>query len=139
MIRRATVLLLSASLAAPGCATMRAQGVAVVPAAAPQTADRAAIAEYVQRIPPGSEIRLDLSDRTSLRATLLKATEDSVLVQARTRIPEPPFEIPMSRIVRVTLDRPGGTNLGKAVAIGVAAGVVAATAVFLIIAAVLSD
>jgi hypothetical protein len=134
---RVMALFLCAALAASGCAAS-ARGIAVAPNATDADV-RAAIADYVQRIPPGSPIRLDLANGKSLRATLMKATPDTIVVQPRTRMPEPPREIAMDNILRVTLETQGGSNIGKAIGIGAAAGAGAALAVFLIIAALISD
>ncbi len=71
-MKRAFVLLLSAMLAAPGCATTQTSGVVVAPnAAGVQPADRAVLAEYVQRLPLGSTVRVNLTDGTELRGTLM--------------------------------------------------------------------
>jgi hypothetical protein len=108
-------------------------------AAAPQHAvvDTASMADYVQRLPAGSKVRVERTDGTSLRGTLMKATADKIVVQANTRIPEPPIEIPMAQISRVTIN--GGSSTGKAIAIGIASGVGAFLAIVGIIAATISD
>ena len=139
MIERALVLLLCSALAAPGCASTRATGVTVAPTAANGHTDQAVLAEYVQSLPLGSPIRLDLADGNSLRGTLMKTTNQNLVVQPRTRVPEPPVEIAFSNVVRVTVETPGGNNIAKAIGVGAAAGAGAALAVFFIIVAIYSD
>jgi hypothetical protein len=53
-----------------------------------------------------------------MRATLMKVTAQGIVVQLNTRVPEPPFEIPVAQLARVTLDQ-GGTSPGKAIGIGI--------------------
>jgi hypothetical protein len=75
----------------------------------------------------------------TLRGTLMKATAASVIIQPRTRVPEPPVEVPLSDVLSVTPESQNGSNLGKAIGIGAAAGAGAALAVFFIIVAVFAD
>lgn len=79
------------------------------------------MADYVQRLPAGSKVRVERADGTSLRGTLMNATSDLIVVQKDTRIPEPPVEVPIAQVSRVTLTG-GGMSTGKAVAIGIASG-----------------
>jgi hypothetical protein len=139
LMKRALVLFLCSSLAAPGCATTRTSGVVMAHTPETKAADRAVLAEYVQRLPLGSPIRLDLTTGRSLRGTMLKATDQSLIIQPRTRVPEPAVEVSMHDVARVTLDAQNGTNLGKAIGIGAAAGAGAALGVFLIILAIFAD
>jgi hypothetical protein len=138
-IRRPLALLLCALMAAPGCATTGAARVAPAGTPVQREADRAVLAEYVQQLPPGSAVRLDLADGRVLRGTLMKATTDTVVVQARTRIPEPAREIALADVLRLTPELPGNSSVGKAIGIGLAAGGAAALAVFAIIIALLDD
>jgi hypothetical protein len=64
----------------------------------------------------------------------MKASDTVIVVQRNTRIPEPPVEISIDQVTRVTIESGGGT--GKAVGIGVAVGVGAFFAVGLILAAI---
>jgi hypothetical protein len=116
-----------------GCASASGPRVPVAqPAANP--AATAAIAEYVQRLPPGSHVRLDRADGTLLKGTLLKATADAVIVQKHTRVPEPPIEVPMAQVARVTLDDTG-SSVGRSIGIGIAAGLGVFFGILAIIAA----
>jgi hypothetical protein len=97
------------------------------------------LADYVQTLPAGSLVKVHRSDARAVRGTLLKATDQFVVVQPRTRVPEPPVEIPLDTVISVTLETRDGGSIGKAIAIGAAAGAGAALAVFLIIAAIYAD
>lgn len=138
-ISRPLVLALCAALALPGCATT---GAGRVPAATPddrKVADPQVLAEYVRALPPGSAVRVERTGGRTLRGTLMKATETALIVQPRTRVPEPAIEIPLSDVLAVSLDAPGGNTVAKAIGVGAAAGAAAALAVFLIILAAFAD
>jgi len=97
------------------------------------------MAEYVQKLPAGSRVRVERLDGSSFRGTLMKAEENSIVVQKSTRVAEPPVEIPMGQIARVTVENGGGTSTGKAVAIGIASGVGAFFAILAIAFAASGD
>lgn len=139
IIKRPLAVLLAILIAAPGCATARGPRVDPAAAATRSTADRAALADYVKRLPPGSPLRIDLAGGRVMRATLLQTSDAGLIVQKRTRIPEPPVDIPFEDVLRVTLDTPGGNGIAKAIGIGIAAGAGAALAVFMIIVALIDD
>lgn len=135
-MKRASVLLLCVALVAPGCATARTTGAVVAPnPAGVQPADRAVLSEYVQRLPLGSAVRVNLTNGEEVRGTLMKATEASVIVQPRTRVPEPPLEVPLRDVIGVTLDSKRGGSLARAIGVGAAVGVGAALGFILILMA----
>ena len=86
-------------------------------------------------IPAGSRVRVERTTGGTLRGTLIKAGTDSITVQRNTRVPEPPVDILLGTVTRLTLDQ--GSSTGRNVAIGVASGVGATFGVLLILAAVL--
>jgi len=92
----------------------------------------------VQRLPAGSTVRVERTDGTSVRGTLMKATGGVVVVQKNTRIPEPPVEVPMAQVARVTLNG-NGMGTGKAIGIGIASGAGAFLAILGIFALTFSD
>ena len=136
MTKQLTAVLLSAVLAAGGCASASGPRVAADPQ--PPAIDRAVMGEYVQRIPAGSKVRVDRTGGPSIRGTMMKATTDAIVVQRDTRVPEPPVEIPIATITRLTLDQ-GGSSTGRNVAIGIVSGVGATFGVLLILAAIWAD
>jgi hypothetical protein len=95
------------------------------------------ITSYVKALPVGSRIRVTLTNGDRLRGTLMKATDDVVVVQENTRVPEAPRQLPMQTIRAVEPDRPG--SAGRAIAIGAAVGAGAALGVLAIIAAIAYD
>lgn len=141
MFRRFTALIACAALVT-GCATsgrMRAASPYRTTAAQSRTdplkpMDRALLAEYVQKQALGSKVRVDRVNGKSVKGTLIKATDQAIVVQPRTRVPEPPVEIALEDIVAVTPEAPNG--VGKAVGIGLAAGLGGTLLAFLILAAI---
>jgi hypothetical protein len=80
------------------------------------------MAEYVQKLPAGSRIRVDRTDGRSMKGTLMRATAQAITVQANTRVPEPPVEIPLNTVTRAQLEGNGGSSTARAVGIGIATG-----------------
>jgi|SRR5688500_5350177 len=140
LFHRTTVVLLCTAVAASACGGARyAAAPLAMPAAPGQAVDRAVLAEYVQKLPPGTTVRVERSGERAVRGTLMKATDQSLFIQPKTRIPEPSVEVPLSDVLRVTPEAPNGGNLAKAIGIGAAAGAGAALGVFFIILAVFND
>lgn len=135
MTRRLTAILLCAALAT-GCASASGPRVAADPQAPP--IDRQVMADYAQKIPPGSRVRVERTTGGPLRGTLMKAGPDAITVQRNTRVPEAPLEIPIESITRLTLDQPT-SSVGRNIAIGIASGVGATFGVLLLLAAIWSD
>ena len=138
-LTRTIAVLVCAAVINAGCATATAGAVAVADGTQQSAATRAAVAEYVQQLKPGLAVRVGRTDGRTIRATLMKATADTLVLQPRTRLPEPPVEIPLSEVVSVTPETSNGSNIGKAIGIGIAAGAGAVLGIFLILAAVYSD
>lgn len=137
MFRKTVAAFVCSAMMTTGCASASGPRLSQAPSA-PIVQNRALLADYVQRIPPGSRVRVERMNGDSLRGTLMKATADAILVQKNTRVPETPVDIPLSEVTRVTLDT-SSTSVGKQIAIGVGAGVAATFGVLLILAALWSD
>jgi hypothetical protein len=137
MFRKTVAAFVCTALMTTGCASASGPRVAQTPAA-PSVQDRTVLAEYVQRLPAGSRVRVEQTNGSSLRGTLMKATPDTIVVQKNTRVPEPPVEVALSQVTRVTLDS-SSSSLGKHIAIGVGTGVAATFGVLLILAALWGD
>jgi hypothetical protein len=139
-LTRTIAILVCAAVTNAGCATSTAGGVRIADGMQQSAATRAAVAEYVQQLKPGLAVRVGKTDGRTVRGTLMKATADTLVLQPRARVPEPPIEIPLADIVSVTPESSSnGASLGKAIGIGVAAGAGAVLGIFLILAAVYSD
>jgi hypothetical protein len=136
MIKQAWCLVLCAAIAASGCATAR-----VTPANTGQqaAASRLALVEYVQRLSPGTLVRVNRAGGRAVHGTLMKATDQSVFVQPKTRLPEAIVEIPVNEIVAVTPEPKRDHGVGRAIGAGAAAGAAAAVTILLILFAVVSD
>ena len=135
MVKQMMTVVLCATLLTGGCASSGGTRVAQDPQA---PVDRAILADYVQKIPAGSKVRIERTTGGTLRGTLLRSTADNVTVQRNTRVPEQPVDVPFSTITRLTLDT-GGTSTGKTVAIAVGAGVGATFGILFLLAALLGD
>ena len=128
-------MLLSVSLATSGCASARATAQAApVPAPRPGVEVMAA---YVRQLPVGTRVRVTLADGRTLDGTLM-STGDPLVLQKRTRIPEPPVEIAIEGVRAV---EPAGKNggAGRAIALGAAAGAASALGVLMVLAAIFAD
>ena len=102
-----------------------------------QAVDKALLAEYVQKLPLGTKVRVDRLSGGAIHGTLMKATGDYVVVQRRTRLPEPPEQIALEQITGITPQ--SSSSVGKAIAIGAGAGAAAALGTILILIAIFSD
>jgi len=135
MVKQVVAVVLSAALMTGGCASAGGARTAQDPAAPP--VNRGVMADYAQRIPAGTKVRVERTAGGTLRGTLIRASAEAVTVQRNTRVPEAPVEIPIATVTRLTLDQ--GSSVGKNVAIGVASGVGATFGVLLLLAAIFSD
>lgn len=138
VITKGLTLMLCAALAAPGCATARA-GAPTPAAPQARTTTQQVLAHYVQSLRPGTTVRIERAQGRAIRGTLMRANGTSLFVQPRTRIPEPPIEVPLSEVLSVVPDTGNGNTVAKAIGIGAAAGAAAALTVFLIILAAVAD
>jgi hypothetical protein len=137
MLKQIIALGLCASLLT-GCASAGLRASAVQPDAVRQAqSDTRVIADYVQKLPAGSTVKVEMTNGKSIKGTLMSATETSIVVQRNTRIPEEPVTIALPDVARVTLET-GHGNPGRAIAIGAAAGAGAAVGAILILAALLA-
>jgi hypothetical protein len=136
VIRKMLAVTLCSALMTTGCAAagVRASAGPQVPLAD----QRVVLADYVQRLPVGAKVRVERMNGGTLRGTLMKATAESIVVQKHTRVPEPPIDIPLSQVTRVTLDG-GGTSTAKSVGIAIAVGAGCVLAFFAILLANYND
>ena len=138
-VKKAMAVLISVAMATSGCATTGSPRLATMTSPPEGTASRAVLVEYVQKLPPGTLVRVDRASGRSLRGTLMKATDRSLFLQPKTRISEGVVEIGMESVVSVTPIPQGGSNLGRAIGAGAAAGAGATLAIFLILIAAFND
>ena len=144
MVTRAIALMLAGALALPGCvaASRRIEsptGARLQSSAPPTITDnRTLLAEYVQKLPVGARVRVHLHDGGRKRGTLMDATSERLVVQPRTRIPEPPLQIPLDRVIAVEVES-GNGGIGRAIGIGIAVGAGTFFGVMLLLAAIYAD
>jgi hypothetical protein len=93
------------------------------PAAAQTPSNPDVWRDFASKIDVGSRVKVRLADGKRLTATLIQAAPADLVVQPRTRIPVPVQRVPYDAIVSLERDEARGIGAGKAVAIGVAAGV----------------
>lgn len=134
MLKQTLALVLCIATATAGCAS--ASG-GHAPATVPTVTDTTTMADYVQRLPAGSRVRVDRTSGHSVKGTLMRASAQTITVQANTRVPEAPLDIPLGEVTRVALEH--GTSTAKAVGIGVAVGVGTFFGILAILAASFDD
>ena len=119
-MRASLAIVLASLLVFPNCAGLLPRAATRGPAlrAGPQL-DPQVLAEYIAKLPVGSGVRVRLKDGRTVNGTLLTVEADRILVQQRTREPEPPEAIAIDRISMVEIDQ--GRGIGKQVAIGMGA------------------
>lgn len=139
-MRKWLVPVLCAVIATSGCAAAartHRQGGAPAPAP-PSGFDPAVMADYIRQLPVGSRVRVTLADGSVIHGTLMRRDTDPVVVQRRTRIPEPPMELAVKDIRALEIET-GTSHPGRVVAITAAAAAGATIGVLLVLAAIFSD
>ena len=96
------------------------------------SAQVAALKAMAGAIPLGSRVKLQVRQGRRLTATLMQVTDDAIVVQRVSRVPEPPVTVQFDALVALQREEKGGFSIGKAVGIGLAAGVGAILTVFAI-------
>jgi hypothetical protein len=137
-MKRLMALLLCAVLAAPACATSQTPRMQTAPQALTRPADRDVLSDFAAQLPLGSRVKATLAGNRSIRGTLVKRTDEAIVVQPRTRIPEPLVEVRFDSLVALEQELPSG-GVARAIAIGVGVGVSAALGMLLLLAATLGD
>jgi hypothetical protein len=138
-MRRITALLLIATLVAPGCATTRASRMQTVPRTAAPAASDVIVADYARQLPVGTGVRVGLEHNKTMRGTLIKVTDQNLVIQPKGRVAQPIVEVPLRDVVSLEREQPSSGGLGRAIAAGAAVGAGAALGVFFILIAIYSD
>ena len=138
VIRRGAGLVVCVALAVSGCATTQVVQVSPAPSG-DRLADRTVMADYVQQRHAGATVKVERTHRRSMRGVLMKATEQAIYVQPRTRLPEPAIEIPLDDVLSVTLESKQGSSIARSIAAGAAAGAGVVLTMVLISLALWSD
>jgi len=96
--------------------------------------DRDLLTAYIKGLPIGTKVRVSVAGGDIVRGTLMKASDESVTVLRRTRIPEPPVDIPVAKVRGIEPET--SDSVARAVGIGVATGAAAGLGVFLLLLAI---
>ena len=119
MLTRVLALTLAVSLVTTGCASTGTTPPAAA-SPAPSAADRTLLAEYVQRLPAGSRVRVERRSGGPRKGTLIQATPDTIAVQQVSGTPRPPVTIPLADVTRVTLETGASTAVKIWAGVGIA-------------------
>lgn len=88
--------------------------------------DNSAWSAVAEALGPGTFVAVRTKDGTRIKGTLIKSSQDGILLQPRTRIPVPPREVAFSAIE--SLERTGKPKMSPGVkvvlGVGIGAGVV---------------
>jgi hypothetical protein len=95
-------------------------------------AEIAAFKQLAAGIPLGSRIKVQSRDGRSLTATLMAVTDEAIVVKRESRVPEPAVSVPFAELTRLRLEGRSGFSIGKAIGVGLAAGVGAILTLFAI-------
>jgi hypothetical protein len=76
---------------------------------------------YASRLPIGSTVRVRTADGKRQTGVLTHVDQDSITLQPRTRVPEPPQRIRFGELDQLE-PKQNGSSVAKAVAIGAAVG-----------------
>ena len=135
-MKRFIASLLCALLVAPGCVTSQGPRVQTAPAGPARVADRDVLADYSGQLRIGSRIRATLTGNRVVRGTLVKRTDQALVIQPRARVAEPLIELPFDDLLAIEQEIPSSGGTGRAIAIGAGVGAGAALGVLFLLAAV---
>ena len=95
-------------------------------------AEAAAFKAAAAGIPLGTRVKVRTREGRRLSATLLAVEEDRIVVIRAARVPEPAEAVPFASLAALEREHRGGFSVGKAIGIGLAAGVGAILTLFAI-------
>lgn len=78
--------------------------------------------KVAETIPLGSKVKIRTIEGKSVKGTLMRVDDTSVMVKKDTRKPEPGVVVPYDLVSDIERDHGGGMSWGKALAIGAATG-----------------
>lgn len=73
-------------------------------------------------IPLGSKIKIQTTSGQRMSGTLMRVGDEAVMVKKNTRRPEPAVSVPFAAVAKLERDHGSSFNVGKAIAVGLAAG-----------------
>ena len=93
---------------------------------------------YASKLPIGATVRARTSDGRRQSGVLTLVERDSITIELRTRVPEPPRRIRLSELEQLELKQ-NGSSMAKAVAVGAAVGAGTFFGILLLFAAATFD
>jgi hypothetical protein len=75
-----------------------------------------------EAIPLGSKVKIQTTNGDRFSGMLMSVTADVVMLKKSTRRPEPAMTVAFRDVARLERDQSGNANIGKAIAVGIAAG-----------------
>src|SRR4029079_17263353 len=78
---------------------------------------------YAERLPIGSNVQVRTTAGERITAVLTIVDDNGITLLPKTRIPEPPRQVPYDGLQQLELKQNGGSSVGKAIGIGVGVGV----------------
>jgi hypothetical protein len=94
---------------------------------------------YVEKLPVGSIVKVKLKEGKGVKGTLMVVEPDAIVIKPKTRIARPERRLPLREIEFVELQDRNGTNIAKAVGIGLATGAGAFLGLMLLAVAIIDD
>jgi hypothetical protein len=139
-----TSTMTTARLAAQDATTATADGAdGADRAASAEAANQAATVDllrsYVGKLPIGALVKVKLKEGKGVKGTLMVIEPDAIVVKPKTRIARPERRLPLAEIEFVELQERNGTNMVKAVGIGIATGAGAFLGLMLLAFVIIDD
>ena len=137
-MRQLVAMLVIVAIAAPGCVASQGPRVQTAPVVPVSGADHQVLADFAGRLELGAKVKVVVTGNKTVHGTLVKRTDEAIVLQLRTRVPEPLVQIRYADLLAIEPEVRSNTN-ARAIAIGVAVGVGAAVGTLFILAAIFSD
>jgi hypothetical protein len=85
--------------------------------------EAAAWREVAQAIPLGTRVKVQMTDGQRISGTLMRVDGEAIMLKRNTRRPEPARAVAFADMSKLERDKGGnGTNIAKAVGVGLAVG-----------------
>jgi hypothetical protein len=136
-MKRFIASLLCVLLLAPGCAASRTPRVQTTPQAPVKAADREVLAEFAGQLRIGSRVKATITGNRIVRGTLMKRTDQALVLQPRARVAEPLIEVPFDALLALEQEEKSSGSTGRGIAIGAGVGAGVALGVLFLLASVL--
>ena len=79
--------------------------------------------QVAESLPLGSKVKVQSTEGRRLNGTLMRVDTTAIMVKRNTRRPEPAVTLAYAEIGKLERDQPGGgTQIAKAIGVGLAAG-----------------